>query len=72
MSELHELTEANDVELRLARVKPDVSTCWRRTGSSSGSGATGSTATSTARLRPRRRPMPAGTLVERRPGPIER
>ena len=58
LSELHELTDADGVELRLARVKPDVPTCWRRMGSSTGSGATGSTATSTGRSRRRRRHGP--------------
>ena len=60
MSELLELTEANGVELRLARLKPNVSTCWRRTGSSTGSGPGKSTATSTARSRRRRRRLHEG------------
>ena len=34
VKELFELTDATGVELRLARLKPDVSASWRRTGSS--------------------------------------
>ena len=47
LTEIYELTEADGVTLRLARVKPQVSRSWKPTGSSTASAPTTSTATST-------------------------
>ena len=63
LNELVELTDANDVELRLARLKPNVSTVlgggWAHRPDRA---RPGSTATCTGRSTPRRRRTPKGSL----------